>query len=133
MQFQFSFKHMETSEALQSYAEAKVQDKVKKYVTKPIDAHLSFRVDKQGHKAQCSLRGGDGFSLEVSHTGEDMYASVDLMIDKLDAKLKKHKERLKNHKPNKTLRHLKIVNPDVETVDAEDILKYEQARRKAYG
>ncbi len=134
MQFQFSFKHMETSVALQNYAEDKIKEKVKKYVTKPIDAQVTFHVEKQSHRAHCSLRGGDGFSVEVDHVCEDMYGSIDQMIDKLDIQLKRQKEKLKNHKNKKTVKHLSVVNPDADSaIDAEDLLKYEQASKREQG
>jgi putative sigma-54 modulation protein len=133
MQFQFSFKHMETSEALQKYAEDKIGEKIKKYVTKPIDAQVTFEVEKQSNRAHCSLRGGDGFSVEVDHVCEDMYASVDMVIDKLDIQLKRQKEKLKSHKNRKTVKHLSVVNPDEGSIDAEDLLKFEEARRRANG
>ena len=61
MQFQFSFKHMQVSESLKSYTEGKVKSLVKKFVTKPIEAKITFSVDKHRHEAHLALMGGDGF------------------------------------------------------------------------
>ena len=135
MEFQFAFKQMETSEALQDYAEKKIREKIAKFVTKPIEARITFSVRKREHVAHCSLVGGDGFNLEVQHTCEDMYASVDRLIDKLESQLKKHKEKLKEHKFSKEkLRHLTqdevYLRADVEAVDASDVIESENARRK---
>ena len=49
MQFQFSFKHMESSQALSQLAETKIKDKVSKFVTKPIEAHVTFVVERHDH------------------------------------------------------------------------------------
>ena len=43
MQFQFYFKQMESSEALKSYAQDKIENLVNKFVTKPIEVHVTFR------------------------------------------------------------------------------------------
>jgi putative sigma-54 modulation protein len=128
MQFQFSFKHMETSDALTSYAETKIRDKIMKFVTKPIDAHVTFSVDRHNHMAHLSVHGGDGFNLQVEHTCEDMYGSVDRVVDKLEVQLKKHKEKLKNHKVKDKHERLEILTGGAKTVeedaiDAEEILR----------
>ena len=142
MQFRFTFKHMETSPALTRYAEEKVLDRVQKFVTKPIEAHVTFTVEHLNHTAHCALTGGDGFNLQVEHACGDMYGSVDHMVDKLATQLKRHKEKLKGHKSKRQLRLLDPTDKnyafssksdfdiDTEPVDAEDILKFEMARRR---
>jgi putative sigma-54 modulation protein len=134
MQFQFSFKHMDTSPALQTYAEAKLRERIAKFVSKPIAAHLMFSVQRHQHTAHLSLEAGDGFDLQVEHTSEDMYATVDQLVDKLTRQLQKHKEKLKEHKGQKLGSNLIDLSVDLESespVDAADILKFEQGRRRA--
>lgn len=127
---------METSKALSDYAESKIKDKILKYSTKPIEAHITFSVDKHKHFAHCNVIGGDGFNLQVESQSEDMYATVDKMVDKLEAQLKKHKEKLKDHKlHDQKLQRLEALRGagsqfDSDAVDAADILKFENARRK---
>lgn len=131
MQFRFSFKHMETSQALQNYATDKIKVEVEKFVTKPIEAHVTFSVDRHQHQVLCSLTGGDGFSVNVEHACDDMYASVDRMIDKMVSQLKKKKEKLKDHnKGQKTVIPFGalLADDDFEAVpiDAADIVKFEK-------
>ncbi|MBF0440917.1 MAG: ribosome-associated translation inhibitor RaiA [Oligoflexales bacterium] len=138
MQFQFSFKHMETSASLQKYTEEKLRSQIEKFVTKPIEAHVTFSVDNHRHIAHCSLTGGDGFSIEVEHSCEDMYGSVDKLLDKLTVQLKKKKEKLKGHqRPNRSNRYAdknsgnsSEIDYDTVEIDAEDIIKYEKARKR---
>ena len=136
MNFQFTFKHMETSSALQDYAEAKVRDKVQRFVTKPTDAHFIFSVNRHTHTAHLSIRGGDGFDIDVEESSADMYASVDGLADKVVAQLKRMKEKLKDHKQPKGARELTLVantGADVASIDAAEILKYEAGRKRARG
>jgi len=136
MQFQFSFKQMESSDALESYAETKLKEKITKFVTKHVETHVTFSVDKHRHIARCRLKAGDGFNLEVQHACGDMYGSVDKMLDKLEIQLKRQKSRVKQHKgrkyQDKSLSNVYPLeaNNHSESIDAEDILKYEEARRK---
>ena len=88
MQFQFSFKHMESSPALQTYAQEKINEKIQKFASKPTHAHVIFSVDRHQHRAHLSLKGGDGFTFEVEHTCGDMYGSIDMLVDKFGAQLK---------------------------------------------
>lgn len=130
MQFQFSFRHMDTSPALQDYAEEKLREKIDKFVTKPIDAHVFFSVMRHQHSAHLKLNAGDGFSVDVEHSSPDMYATVDQMADKLEAQLRKHKEKLKDHKPV-VVAPFKDKVSDADSVDATEILKFEAGRKRA--
>src|SRR4051812_11516522 len=131
MRSQFSFKHMKSSSALSEYASDKILGRIQKLATKPIESHVTFIVESGEHKAHCSVKGGDGFNLEVEAVSSDMYASVDLLSDKLYAQLLKQKEKLKHHKNSVTLKNLKVedvLSPedcDSVPVDANDVVKFE--------
>ena len=134
MQFQFSFKHMETSPALKQYTEDKIKEQIRKFVTKPIEAQITFSVDKHRNTAHCALKAGDGFTVQVEHCCEDMYGSVDRMLSKLFVQLKRKKEKLKGHKGRNNLRNLRRKNPDGidynnAEIDAGDIIAWEQRRK----
>jgi ribosomal subunit interface protein len=134
MQFRFSFKHMETSQALQNYAKEKIKVEVEKFVTKPIEAHVTFSVDRHQHLVLCSLAGGDGFTVNVEHACEDMYGSVDHMIDKMVTQLQRKKEKLKDHKHQKSPAPFRTMQPDDDydaaPIDAADIVKFENVAKQ---
>lgn len=124
---------METSEALQNYAQEKIDEKIKKFVTKPIEAKINFDAQKQSHRAHLTLKAGDGFSIDVEHTCDDMYASVDHLVHKLSMQLKRQKDRLKEHKNKPTVKHLTVAEVTPDPVDAEDIIRFEEGKKKAQG
>ena len=130
---------MEASATLQEYAQEKIYSQISKFVTKPIEAHVTFSVDKHRHIAHCTLLGGDGFSLQVEHSCEDMYGSIDRILDKMVVQLRRKKDKLKGHKNRRNLRGLGLSNvkipEDYQTaeIDADDIIKLEKARRRAAG
>jgi len=130
MQYLYSFKHMDSSPALQSYCEEKLSDRIRKFVTKPIAAHVTFSVTRHQQTVHLSLDAGDGFGIQVEHTSEDMYASIDQLGDKLTAQLKKQKEKLKDHKGSRSRPLTLVAESDSDSVDADDILKYEAARQR---
>lgn len=137
MQFRFAFKHMPSSDALQEYARNKINTEVSKFSTKPIEAQVTFAVDKHKHQVFCSIVGGDGFSFNVEHVCDDMYASVDHMIDKLSSQLAKRKGKLKDHKFPKNRELFASPASELEyanvEVDASDILKFENSLRRKIG
>jgi ribosomal subunit interface protein len=138
MRFQFTFKQMHTSEALTLHAETKLRTEIEKFVTKPVDCQVTFSVDRYNHTAHLSFNGGDGYMFQVEHTCDDMYASVNHLVDKLEVQLRRHKEKLKDHKnkrPSKGGAILKAIDgyADNSEIDAADILRYEAARRRQAG
>jgi len=133
MQFQFSFKHMSSSPALQTHAEEKIKERIQKFVSKPALAHVVFSVVRHQHTVHMHLSAGDGFGLEVEASGTDMHAAIDLLADRLSTQLKKHKEKLKDHKQPKLSQQLDPGDEPAsdDGLDADDIVKYETGKRRA--
>ncbi|HEU0265972.1 MAG TPA: ribosome-associated translation inhibitor RaiA [Geobacterales bacterium] len=97
MQITVTFRHMEASEALKSYAEEKLE-RVKKYIDEPIVAHVFLTVEKIRHAADVTIT-AKGLTIKANDETNDMYASVDAVVDKIERQLRRYKERLKAHKP----------------------------------
>lgn len=96
MQVNITFRHLESTEALKSYAREKVEH-VQKFIDRPSEAHVVLYVDNLEHHADINLKAGP-FHLRGQARSEDMYASIDLATDKIQKQLKKHKDKLRNHK-----------------------------------
>ncbi len=98
MQVSTTFRHMEQSEALKSYAEEKLE-RVAKYIDEPIAAQVYFTVEKIRHIVEIVIS-GRGITTKASEATNDMYAAVDAVLDKIERQLKRYKEKLKDHKPS---------------------------------
>jgi len=92
----YTFRNMETTDALRDHTENKFA-KLKKLIIKPENAHIIFKVEKFNHTAEITMV-ADGVHYVVHHTSNDMYTSIDSAIKKLEKQLKSNKERVKNHK-----------------------------------
>ncbi|BCS53468.1 ribosome hibernation-promoting factor, HPF/YfiA family [Geobacter sp. SVR] len=99
MQVTTTFRHMEQSEALKSYAEEKLE-RVAKYIDEPISAQVFLVVEKKIRHIVEIVINAKGISTKASEATNDMYASVDAVIDKIERQLKRYKEKIKAHKPN---------------------------------
>ena len=72
--------------------------KLDRHFSHIIDTHVTLSVDKKfQHTAKANLHLAGGRHIAASCTSENMYASIDLLMDKLDEQIRKYKEKLKDH------------------------------------
>ncbi len=99
MQVITTFRHMEQSDALKSYAEEKIE-RVAKYIDEPVNVQVYFAVEKKIRHIVEIVIVAKGISTKASEATNDMYAAIDAVIDKIERQLKRYKEKIKAHKPN---------------------------------
>ena len=97
MEITVTFRHLESTDALRDYAREKVS-RIKKYVGTPAEAAVILSLEKRRHQTEITLT-TDGITINAKEVTEDMYSSIDLAVDKLERQAKKHKEKIKDHKP----------------------------------
>ncbi len=95
MNISFTFKNFEPSDHLRKYAKRRFE-KLARFVAKAENAEMKINlsVDKFRHKAEVQFA-GDNMNFSAVEQSEDMYSSVDLVLDKIEAQLKKHAEKIK--------------------------------------
>ena len=93
-----TFRNMFATDALRNHVHDKLAKVVDKYLDKVTEAHVTLSLERYLHQADINLHAGH-FHVRGKDKSEDMYASIDTAIDKIERQLKKHKERLKNHRP----------------------------------
>jgi len=59
--------------------------------------HVTLEVKKRRQKAQATLS-VSGTALFAKAESDDLYAAIDLLVDKLDRQIIKHKEKHDNHR-----------------------------------
>lgn len=93
-----SFRHMESSPALRDYATGKLERVVGKYVHGSVDADVVMSVEKFWHIANFTLQ-IKNLTIKGQERSEDMYSSIDLALAKIEKQLRRHKDRIRDHKP----------------------------------
>lgn len=92
-------RHLQVTDGLREYAEQKLQ-RLEKYFGNIREATVIESIDGGSeHRVEVTLE-GDGMLLRGEERTNDMYASVDKVVDKLEQRLKKFKEKhthLRNH------------------------------------
>ena len=97
MQILVTFRHVDPTSALKAYAEEKLE-RVKKYLRRPIDAHVILSVSKERHVAEITLK-ADHVTMFAQETTHDLYSAIDLALDKLEHQAQRlHEKRQHNKK-----------------------------------
>ena len=97
MQINVTFRHVDPTPALRSHAEEKLERMVKKYLRRPVDAHVILSVSKERHAAEITLQ-ADHVTMFAKEETTDLYAAIDLAVGKLEHQAQKLREKRKEHK-----------------------------------
>ncbi|NOY87410.1 MAG: ribosome-associated translation inhibitor RaiA [Deltaproteobacteria bacterium] len=119
MQIEVSFRRMEQSDALRSYVEEKLS-KVLKPLIEPVSAQVVFQVEKYRHITKVTVA-ANGIIIKGKEETNDMYSSIDLVLDKLDRQVKKYREKIQRHGDRDAVRVFKASHRIIH--DADDLGK----------
>ncbi|KAB3539650.1 ribosome-associated translation inhibitor RaiA [Alkaliphilus pronyensis] len=89
-----SGRNVEVTDALRNSVEAKIS-KLEKYFNKDAEAQATLSVEKQRQILEVTIP-INGSLLRAEEATEDMYTSIDRVVDKLSRQLRKHKTKLEN-------------------------------------
>ena len=89
MHVSFTFRNLESSEALKEYASEKIA-KLQKLLRAPIEADVVASVERHLHCIDVTIHAG-GKRYAGREESEDMYASIDKVADKIDAQVRRDK------------------------------------------
>ena len=92
MQIFLTGRNLEVTEALRRYAEEKV-GRLQKYVEKITSASIVLSLEKYRQIAEVTLRVRD-LTIRGEESTEDLYSSIDLVVEKLERQLRKYKGKL---------------------------------------
>lgn len=138
MQISVTFRQLEPSEALKSYVTDRMK-KFKRYLEGPFEAHVVLGLEKFRHLADITIN-SNGRMIKGREENADMYAAIDLVMDKIDMQLRKHRSKLREVKADRTraaaapveleetrtlpsIRRRKVEVPPLELADAVELLQ----------
>lgn len=99
MQTTVTFKNIDSSDALKSYVQKKL-DRFDKMLDSPAEAHVVLSVEKIRHIAEITLT-CDKLSIHAREHSESMYATIDTLMDKVKGQITKNKAKVKQHMSGK--------------------------------
>ena len=101
MSITVSGRKMPVTDALRAYAEEKIGNSMKVMDIDPLNAEVVLSKEKNPANpcpdtCEVTLR-TKGHIIRVEEHEDDMYAAIDVLADKLDRQIQRHKEKLKDH------------------------------------
>ena len=95
MQLNITGHHVEVTPALRAYVTEKVQ-RISRHFDHVISINVILKVENHQQLAEGTVNAA-GKQLFATHVDEDMYASIDGLVDKLDKQVRRHKDKIRGH------------------------------------
>ena len=90
-------RHIEATDALKQYATEKFS-RLEKYLPKAVQVVVTLSVVKKVHHiAEASIK-SNGLLIQASEETSEMYSAIDLLIEKIERRARRYKEKLVDHK-----------------------------------
>lgn len=86
MNITVTFRHVDASPSIKERATEKIA-KLQKFLRQPMTARVTVSLEKLKHQVEARVASG-GERYEASETTEDMYTSIDKVIDKLERQIR---------------------------------------------
>lgn len=122
MQLTLNGRNIEITKAIRDYVEEKI-GRIVKHNNQIMNIKVTLSITKnksvkKNHTAEvtCFL---NGTVIKIKEDAESMYASIDLLADRFDRKVKENKEKLINHKTGKSIRTEVQVEEAIEEEEEE--------------
>ena len=97
MQVTITFRHLDNSDAVKSYVEEKLGKLTRFFSKEPIRLHAILSHEKFRYGAEVTVN-AENLSFACVEESSDLYVSIDRVYHKLEEQLRRHKERIKDHK-----------------------------------
>jgi putative sigma-54 modulation protein len=95
MQVQVTFRNVDSSDAVKQYVADKL-GKLEKYLEGAVEANVTLTVTKHRHDADVTISAA-GIKIHGTETTGDMYSAIDLVSDKLEAQVKRYRDKIKKY------------------------------------
>ncbi len=134
MQTSVTFRHMEPSDPLKQYVVEKLQ-RIRKFFPDPIRAQIVLSLERYLHKADIIITLHNGLAIKGKELTEDMYAAVDLVMDKIERQVRRYKDRINSHRPAsgpELLVHYEVMAPVEERAESAEVAPASEAAEAAF-
>jgi putative sigma-54 modulation protein len=131
MNVSITFRHVDPSDALKRYSEEKIA-KLQKFLRQPMTAKVTLSLDRLKQVAEVRISSG-GEHLEAKEATNDMYASIDVVLGKLERQIRGSKGAAKAKvRGGETVRKARATRvPDLEVEAAPRVRRAAKLLKKA--
>ena len=97
MSLRVSGKNLDIGAALRTHVQARIAASTAKYLNGDITGHVTIGPEGSGYKTECFLRLPSGIMVTAEGEAHEPYASFDKTADRIDKRLRRYKQRVKDH------------------------------------
>ena len=97
MQVRVTGRHVEVTTDVREYVQEKANN-LPRFYDRIHDIEVILDHESEQFRAEMIVRADHKHTFVASETGPDTFALIDLVVDKLERQLTKHKEKNRNHK-----------------------------------
>ena len=134
LRYQVRGENLEITQAIREYVESKVS-KLEKYFADSLEANVyaNAKVYKNNKKKIEITVPLKGVTLRAEETNEDLYAAVDLVVDKLERQMRKYKTKINRKGREKGFAEENILTSELEEAEEAtlDLGKVKQLKVEA--
>lgn len=130
MKFMIRGKNIEITEALKDYTTKRLS-KLEKYIDSVKEAQVALSIEGEDHKVEVTIP-LNGLILRGEEMSDDMYTSIDLVVEKLEKQIEKHKTRLYRNNRGAGLKKALAEEIKSELDKGEKIEKFKIVRSKRF-
>ncbi|MFT5122762.1 MAG: putative sigma-54 modulation protein [Candidatus Omnitrophota bacterium] len=105
MKVNITCRHMEVTPALRDHAQQAVENALAEF-PRIEHVHLIMDVEKYRHFAEVVVQAKNHIRVEGKEESDDMYFSIESALGKAQKQLRKHRDKIQNHKQNEGLGEL---------------------------
>lgn len=95
MKINYTWKHVDRSEAAESYCDKKIS-RIEKYIHKIVSCDISFELIHGEIHANLNLNADSNF-FNAQYKAKDIYTCIDGLEDKILAQVSKHHSKMSSH------------------------------------
>ncbi len=99
MRIRVTGRHVEITDEVQGYVESKA-NKLPRFYDRIHEIEVILDHESGQFAAEMIVRADHKQTFVASEVGPDTFALIDLVVDKLERQLTKHKEKLRNYRPD---------------------------------
>jgi len=97
MTVRVSGKNLAIGESLRAHVLERVETVIGRYFDGRVTGHVVICPEGSGYRSDCSLHLSSGVNLQGEGRAQEPYASFDQAADKIERRLRRYKQRLKDH------------------------------------
>lgn len=95
MQINLSGQHVDVTQSLRRHVENKLR-RLERHYDQVTSVHVVLKTENQSQRAEATVHVPRG-QLFAEATSPEMFAAIDVLADKLDRQIKRHKEKTSDH------------------------------------